>query len=288
MKRLQSMALFCVFSISAFAQNFTSETRNISSFTGLDASSAFTIELKKGAIQSVVIECEPQYLPYIKTEVKNGILKLYYTNPTLFRRVNSKFNAYITIPDLNYLDLSEACTLSTSDLFTPSRFKADLSGASKVNGLRIHTKDVDIDVSGASNLQMEIQCDRATFDFSGASKSTLKGVITQCNLEISGVSRAQWNIQAEKINLEASGASNVTIEGSVNQAKVGISGASTLSADKFIVKEMKISASGASKADVFVTESLSPSLSSSSRLNYQGNPQIVDIKVSSGASINKR
>ena len=288
MKKILSVALFCALAIGAFAQNLASETRNVSSFTGLDASSAFTIELKKGSTQSVVIECEPQYLPYVKTEVKNGILRLYFSSPTRLRRVNIKFNAYITVPDLHFLDLSGACTLTTSDLFTPARFKADLSGASKVNGLRIHTKDADFDVSGASNLQMEVQCDRASFDFSGASKSTIKGVITQCSLEISGASKANWNIQADQITLEASGASNVTMEGEAKQARVSLSGATTLSAEKFILKEMRISASGASKAGIYVTESLSPTLSSSSTLNYQGSPQIGDLKVSSGASISKR
>ena len=288
-KRTLSIALMCLFAIAACAQNLTKETRNVSAFTGIDASNAFSIELKKGATQSVVIECEAQYLPHIKTEVRNGVLKIYYNNPARFSRNNSPFRAYITMnKELDYVDLSGACSLKTTDLFTPSRFKADLSGASKVNGLRIDAGDANIDISGASTITMEVRFDRAAIDLSGASKSNINGTIKQAIIDVSGASKVNHHITSDRVKIEASGASNISLEGEANQVKASLSGAASLSAEKFIVKEMDISISGAGRANVYVTGVLRPNLSSGSKLNYQGFPQISNLKVSSGASINGR
>jgi len=287
MKKISFLALFCALTLSTFAQN-QKETRTLPLFTGIDASSAFSIELKRGDTQSVVIECDAQYMPDIKTEVKGGVLHLYYKSPVINRRINSAFRAYITITDLDFLDLSGASSIASTDLFTPKRFRADLSGASKVFGLRINTNDAGVEISGASVINIEIECDRASFDFSGSGRGKVSGKISQCNLGLSGASKAEFFIHTDQISLEASGACNTNIKGEANRAKVSVSGASTLQAQNFIVKEMKISASGASKASVHVTELLSPTLSSSSRLDYQGSPRIDNLRVTSGASINNR
>lgn len=286
-KKTFTLSLMCLFAIAAFAQNLTKETRNVPSFTGLDASSAFTIELKKGPTPSVVIECEPQYLPHIRTEVANGVLKLYYHNNDVIRvRTRTPFKAYITTSELDYLDLSGACTLTSSDLFTPARFKVDLSGASKVTGLRIDTKDASIETSGAANLSMEIHCDRASCDISGASKNSINGVIKQIDIDISGASKASYSLKSERMTIEASSGSTVTLEGEANQTKISLSSAATLSAEQCTVKEMELSASSASRANVYVTETLSPHLSSAAKLNYKGAPRITNLKVGSGATIN--
>ncbi|MCL2727504.1 MAG: DUF2807 domain-containing protein [Bacteroidales bacterium] len=287
-KRIASLALMCALSLTAFAQNLIQETRNVNAFTGISASSAFNIELKKGPAQSVVIECDQRDMQYIKTEIRNGVLRLYYSSPARISRTKTSFKAYITITELDFLDLSGACSFTAHDLFTPKRFKADISGASKVNGLRLHTEDADIETSGAGSTTMEINANRTSIKASGSSRHNINGSMNQVNMEVSGASRIQANIKSDRIRLEASGASNITFEGEATQAKVSLSGASSLTAQKMIVKEMEVSASGASKANVHVTESLSPSLSSSSRLVYEGSPQINNIKISSGATINRR
>jgi hypothetical protein len=288
MKKMITAALMCLLASASFAQNLTKETRNVSSFTGIDASSAFSIELKKGATQSVVIECESSYIPNVKTEVKGGVLRIYYSNPARNARMNnSSFKAYITMNrELDFLDLSGASSITTTDLFTPARFKADLSGASRVNGLHIRAADAKIDLSGASTITMEVNFDRASVDLSGASKSNINGTIKQAIIDVSGASRVNHNIKSDRVQIGASGASNITLEGEANQVKASLSAAASLSAEKFVVQEMDISISGAGRANVHVTGTLRPNLSSGSLLNYQGSPQISNLKVSSGASIN--
>jgi|GEM_PF-202795 Protein of unknown function (DUF2807). len=269
------------------SQPTVKDERKVGTFTRLDISSAFVVELKKGPKHELVIECQEKYLPYIKTEVRAGELNIYIDSKVLpkLRSIEGPLRAYITMPELQSVELSGACRLTTRDAFSSDKFSADLSGASSIKGLSIKAKEGMIETSGASSVQMNVSFDRATIDISGVSSSTLTGDIKKLSIELSGASKIEYSGQSEQVACDLSGTSRLILKGSATILHCEASGASSMDASTFKVQTAHIDASGGSRLSVSATESIQPSLSGASRLNVIGQPQITNRSLSSGASI---
>ena len=68
--------LFVLSSLSLIAQEIKKETREVSSFTGLDAGGAFEIYLSQGEAIKVVVEADAKHIDKVKTKVNGGVLEL--------------------------------------------------------------------------------------------------------------------------------------------------------------------------------------------------------------------
>ncbi len=205
--------------------NVKKETRKVSSFNAIDISSAFEIYLTQGNSESLVIEADENLLDVIITEVRGGVLKIYVDENI---RNSKTMKAYISFKMLSMIELSGACNLHGENRF-------------KLNNL-------EIEVSGASDIQM---------DFT-----------------------------ASKVYLDLNGASEIEFSGSANQLIIDASGASDLHAQDFEVKDCSIDASGASTIRVFVTDELSVDASGASTVRYKGSPGI-SIDTSGASSIRR-
>ena len=265
----------------------TKEARKVGSFSRLDISSSFAVELKKGAKHELVVECQEKYLPYIKSEVRDGELNLYIDTKGLpkLRNIEGPLRAYITMPELQSVELSGACRLTTEDAFTSNKFSVDLSGASSLKGLKVQAQEGMIETSGASSVQMDVQFDRATIDLSGVSSSIIAGNIKQLRVELSGASKLDYSGQSDEVSCDLSGTSRLIVKGSASKMRIESSGASSIDAAGYKVQTAKVAASGGSRISIFATESISPTLSGASKLSVVGQPQITNRSLSSGASI---
>ena len=269
------------------AQPTVKEERKVGAFSRIDVSGAFVIELKKGAKYELVLECQEKYLPYIKNQVDDGELKLYLDTKTMPRphRIDGPLRAYITTPELQAVELSGACKLTTDDAFTSRRFSIDLSGASSLTGLSVQAQEGMIETSGASNVRMNVQFDRASIDLSGVSSSTLTGDIKQLDIELSGASKLDYSGQGDELSCDLSGTSRLVVKGSAAKMRIESSGASSIDAATYKVQTARVVASGGSRISIFATESINPTLSGASKLSVVGQPQIINSSLSSGASI---
>lgn len=100
---------------------------------------------------------------------------------------------------------------------------------------------------------------------------------------ISGVSEAVAEVNANNLNADISGASQLSLNGKANAAQVEVSGASGLKAYNFVCKEMTADVSGASQAEVHVTDKLTAEAAGASTVYYKGNTKNVQSE-SAGAS----
>lgn len=108
------------------------------------------------------------------------------------------------------------------------------------------------------------------------------------HLDISGASKISVdNLDNDFLNLDVSGASKINVKGKTNRLKIDLSGASKIDAENLTAEKVSVEASGASKVDVFVSNELYADLSGASRVNYSGEPQIVEKKTSGASSVNK-
>ena len=142
-----------------------------------------------------------------------------------------------------------------------------------------------IDAAGAVKLEVyvgEPQAVNVRYAQSGAvTTEVVDGVLKICGVD-NHRGKAVINVPSlEAINL--TGASRAEVHGLTDELRANISGASKLDADDLWVKNMHITVSGASKAEVNVTDSLWAQANGASKIEYQGNPSVQQ-SISLGAS----
>lgn len=200
-----------------------SDERNVSNFEKIQVGGAFNVFLTQGDKEYLRIEAEENLMSYIKSEVIGGKLKIYSDknlNPT------KEMKIYLTFKNLEDIDISGACELKGENRFT--------------------LDELEMEVSGAAEIFLELELNELDANFSGASEVELKG--------------------------------------KAGEVEIDISGAGELEAGDFETESMEISISGAADAKIFVTKSLNVFVSGAASVKYKGNPS-VSTNVSGAGSV---
>jgi len=248
----------------AFSQK--KETRPVSGFTGIDASSVFNITITKSDRESLTIEADNEVMQYVRSEVRDGVLRLYLDNNKNVNNVKI-LKASVAMKNLDKVTLSGACNLTANDLFTPDKFKAGCSGASNLT-VNMTTNQLSIETSGASKIQINAN------------------VSGDANFDASGASNIKGKLKANNVSFGSSGSCSVELTGSATDIKIDASGTSKLDALNFVVKTAKIETSGVCNVTVNVTDALKVNSSGLSSVNYKGSPSL-DVSNSKLSRINK-
>lgn len=203
------------------------ETRNSSSFNSIVVTGSVNVYLSQGDKETVTVEANQNLLDIIRTEVKDNTLHIYETKN--IRNADER-NVYVTFQMLNSLIAK---------------------GATDVYGRTpIRTESLEVGISGASDVTLEIYTDELICRITGAADAYLSG------------------------------------EAKAMIARV--SGSSDLEAGKLISQICQVEADGASDAQVHATESLDAKASGSSDIEYWGNPKTLRKEESSAADISSR
>ena len=192
-------------SLTAFAQE--SRSFSVSGFSKLEMGSAFKVDVKQGNKYSVTTTGRSEDLKDLEANVSGGTLKLGYKDKNWGKNRKTVIVS-ITMPALQGVDFS---------------------GASKVNVERFSgVKTMDIEVSGASQVTMDLAATRVSMDLSGASQLLLTGQCDVLNGEVSGASSFKGkDFPAKEVNIDASGASSASVAAS-NSIHAEASGASSI------------------------------------------------------------
>jgi Putative stress-responsive transcriptional regulator len=110
---------------------------------------------------------------------------------------------------------------------------------------------------------------------SGASKLVTQDTIRtqKIDLELVGASNANLKIIVDNIEAKMVGASDMVVAGSADFASLKLVGASEVNAENFYVNSLKINATGASSANVWVNESINAEAVGASTINVWGKPE---------------
>lgn len=101
-------------------------------------------------------------------------------------------------------------------------------------------------------------------------------------LGLSGASECKWKGEVDALAMKLDGGSNAAVSGTAGRLEMNCSGAAKVDARELAVKTAKISLSGASNAQVNVSDELNVTASGASTLTYAGEPTVT--KKVSGAS----
>lgn len=217
-------------------------------FTNVEVGHAFKVEITRADSCSVSITAGEKLFDHIDVVKSGNTLKIslksyrFHIRPTL--------EARITMPTLNKLRLGGATRGTVTGFSSEEPF--------------------DLNLSGASALDIDMEAGKTGF-------------------EISGASRLSGNMKADDAELVLSGASRAELRGSANSVIVSAWGASKLDLTDFTLNDTSVNLKGASQARCGeCCGNLEIDLSGASRLDYGGNPTMRSVNVSGASTIHQR
>jgi hypothetical protein len=115
----------------------------------------------------------------------------------------------------------------------------------------------------------------------GTSKIGHEGVIEagELRINLSGAGAIDLDIETVRVQVEMSGAGVIILSGNTEIQEAHISGAGGLMAEKLQSKECDIHLGGIGGANVYVTEKLEASITGIGGIQYSGNPQLIEKRI---------
>lgn len=222
------------------------ETRDYqySGFTGIDIGYAFDLEVIPGDSYNIEITAHENIFEHIEVTKSGSTLRIKLRN--ILSVLDSSLKATIVMPELEKLELSGAVSGSALGFESTGDFDLELSGASSLD-IDLETGDIDMAISGASRLRGRLVADDLRIELSGASSLELEGAgedailevsgasrlilveypLDTADMEVSGASRAEVDVR-DWINIKLSGASTLIYNDDADLRTVDVSGASTI------------------------------------------------------------
>jgi hypothetical protein len=219
MKKLFGLLLLLGIITTASAQKTISDAnaqkRNVSSFRAIEVSGGIDLYLSQGDEAVAVSASKDEYRDKIITEVKNGVLKIWFDWKSNLRIdwSNRKLKAYVSFKNLDGLEASGGSDVIVDGTIKTTKLDMEISGGSDFKG-KVESDDLKINASGGSDVNISGRSAKLTIDASGGSDfSGYDFAADICNVEASGGSDVHVTVNKE-LTANASGGSDVYYKGS--------------------------------------------------------------------------
>lgn len=214
MKKFGLLVFLAAVGFSLQAQNGNAEKRTVSSFNKIEVSGGIDLVLSQGS-ESVSVSAEkPEFRDKIKTEVENGVLKIYYEwkEDKWGSKEKKNLKAYVSFRNLESLEASGGSDVNVTGSIKTSSLKLEISGGSDFMGA-VETGELNIDASGGSDVNISGKATHLKLEASGGSDFSGFGLVTEtCEVDANGGSDVEVTVNKE-MTAEASGGSDVRYKG---------------------------------------------------------------------------
>ena len=206
--------------------NMKTEQRNISAFDEVEVHGALHVFLTQGPVQPVRIEGDENLLQYIEVVQQGGTLEI-RTRSNININPSKEMKVFLTAPEYKRLEVTGACNITGQNRLAASDLKINMSGASEIN-LEVDVPELTIDLSGASKVALKGETKTFKLSSSGAAKAMCFGLLAEETvIDISGAGEAEV-YASRKLDVEVSGAGNVRYKGEVKNINQQVSGAGSV------------------------------------------------------------
>ena len=218
MKKLFSLLIVAGLITTASAQktinDANAQKRNVSGFHAIEVSGGIDLYLSQGEEAVAVTAAKTEYRDKIITEVKDGVLKIWFDwkNSSKFEWSNRKMKAYVSFKNIDRLEGSGGSDINVDGSIKVAKLEMEISGGSDFDG-KVETSELEIQASGGSDVRISGKATRLAIDASGGSDFKGYDLASDiCNVEASGGSDVQVTVNKE-LSANASGGSDVYYKG---------------------------------------------------------------------------
>jgi hypothetical protein len=229
MKKIIFAGLALLFVFTGFSQSpdENRQTRNVSGFHGVAVSGGIDLFLSAGPESVAITASNSSIRDHIKTEVENGILRIYMDHNGSWHLGNPKMKAYVSIPALKNLEASGGSDVYLQNQMTSSDLEISLSGGSDLKG-KLNANHLVIKQSGGSDVDISGTVQKLDVDASGGSDLNGYGLVTEfASLHASGGCDSHLTVNKE-LRIVASGDSDVSYRGTASVKEIKTSGSSAV------------------------------------------------------------
>lgn len=202
------------------------ETRTVGSFSSIDVKGAIYVIIKQDSSTSVKIETDENLLDYIEITTNGDILNIQTrsrTNP----RPTGKIKVFVSNPSFKHFEASGACNIySENKIADAGTITIDLSGASEIK-MELAAPAVDVDASGAGKIYLKGETRDLKAHGTGATDIYCYELMTEnTTIQLSGAGSAQV-FASVKLDVHITGAADVKYKGNPTVSQ-SVSGAGSV------------------------------------------------------------
>jgi hypothetical protein len=178
------------------------EGRSVESFDRVVLTGIGDVTIVQGDQESLEIEAEDNVIPFIRTNVRNGILEIGFDRKSIIPTKPIKFR--LTMRSVRGLDTNGVSNIQSNEIAT-DRLEVSISGTGSVNIRDLTAEELTIIVSGAGNCTLEGTVDQQRITLSGAGNYDGENLeSSETDITITGLG---------KVTVWATNNLNVTISG---------------------------------------------------------------------------
>lgn len=187
------------------------ESRSVMKQTGdfhsVDIHGNYQVFLTQGNTSEFKIESEGSHDSEVRSEISNGVLKIYSEKKSF--RGDSKVKIYVEAPIYKKLGVHGAVSLKSEET--------------------LEVEDLEVVISGAAETKLDLDADEINIRISGAGEVKLSGEAEELEVSISGAGDIRaYDLVAEEIKVSISGAGNANVH-ATEELHVSVSGAGSVS-----------------------------------------------------------
>jgi hypothetical protein len=189
-----------------------SETRSVEGFDAVSVGGSGTVYITQGDTESLQVQADDNLLPYLRTEVSGGELKIWWERGNLRF---SKGPVYtLEVKKLERLELSGSLRAEI-DRLKAENFEGRISGSGKIELGQLEAGKVRFRVSGSGDVAIrEGRADSLNLGISGSGNARMPGFQAgDVEVSISGSGNAEVQVK-NSLDADVSGSGNVTYIGS--------------------------------------------------------------------------
>jgi hypothetical protein len=188
-----------------------SENRSPGEFKTVRFDISGDVELATGDTYNVEVMAQESILPVLKTEVKDGRLRVYFSE-NVWSSEDIKLR--ITAPTFEGFTLGGSGDVRATTPLRGENLDLDISGSGNLTIADLQYKRLDCGVSGSGNLTLGGYASEAELGVSGSGEVSAKNLNTErCKVDVSGAGNVECGVQ-QQLDAHVSGSGNVTYYGS--------------------------------------------------------------------------
>jgi hypothetical protein len=176
MKKMLALLLFAGFGLAGFAQKTINdaniEKRSVSGYHAIEVSGGIDLYLSGGTEAVAVSASQSKYRDRIKTEVKDGVLRIWYETTT---NINFTLNedkrdlkAYVSYTMLDRLKATSGSDVKVDGAINSNKLELHLSSGADFDG-KVNTIDLVVEQSSGSDISISGKTNSLTINSSTGS-----------------------------------------------------------------------------------------------------------------------
>jgi hypothetical protein len=202
------------------------ESRPVGSFNRISVQGNIEVYVRQDSVASVRVEADENLMQYILVKTEGEKLVIKPEDHTNISGTND-IKVYVSGPAFTGFDVSGASSIRSETLISGEAIEIDVTGASEAE-LEIKSPRVSADVTGASSVFLKGQTKDLDIESTGASQAKCFGLLSEnADVDVTGASSAEV-FASVSLKADASGASHIKYKGAATHTG-GASGAGSIS-----------------------------------------------------------